>query len=1018
MKRGFLILFMAFLMITPFIFAENKADYSVENKLNQNEEANVIVFLRHPNIKAEFKNEQDKVLGKINYVYYRDRMQENYDFRLKHKYKTINAFSGHITREGLEKLKLDPDVEKITTTKNYKVSLSESLPLINATSANSLVVNNINMTGSGQSICIIDTGINYSHESFGSCSNASFLNGSCKKILNGTNMYAVNNNILDDHGHGTHVAGIAAANGSIKGVVPDASLIIVKACDSGGNCFEDDIIAGIEWCTLYKEQYNISVISMSIGDGGSYTAASCPVTWSSYINSAYAKNMTIVAASGNEFYANGISHPSCSGNVTSVGASYDYGNSKDNVTSYTNRFNNLDILAPGSVITSTSFDGGSVNKEGTSMATPLVAGAVALLSKYYKEEYGNSINQSAIYNALNSTGKRVLDSSTGFTFSRIDIYSAIISLDRKKPDLWNGLKLPINVNETTNVIFYVNATDTLIDMVLIEINLNGTLNGTAANYSVNKKIGNTYNFTLSSGNFTANQNISWRFYALDKNYNMNSTSMQSFIVNGITPNVVMNYPVNNSYLANGLVDFLFEVNDDGTNLTCSLHIDNAINKTNTTTSINAINNFTVLLAEKIYTSYVNCTDIESNSNKSETTRFTIDLTNPMVYLNYPLNNSIVSTKYFNYTAVDTNMQNCTLYGNWSGWHANKTINAGNNTMQNISADNLIDGNYLWNVNCRDKANRNAFNSTNYSAEIDTTKPAITIDWLHNKTYSYNNSLSLNLSVFELNNLDKKWYNIDNGQNITLNSNATLNVSVDRHVVNAYANDSLNNEAYSSLSFSIDMNYPNVMLISPSNETVKTDSDDITFNYNVSDGAVANCSLIINGAIDQVNAAITAGIEQSFTKTLSNGNYIWNVNCTDYGNLINSSLKYEITINVSSGDDGNNNQGNLGGSSSSSGSGGSSTVDEAEPLNNINEIPEIELPTLPNKEEIKTIGVDENANKNATTENRNMKIPLTGRAISLIKNAAQPKGIIIGILIISIVSYFVIRLRIRRTKNKG
>jgi len=48
----------------------------------------------------------------------------------------------------------------------------------------------------------------------------------------------------------------------------------------------------------------------------------------------------------------------------------------------------------------------------------------------------------------------------------------------------------------------------------------------------------------------------------------------------------------------------------------------------------------------------------------------------------------------------------------------------------------------------------------------------------------------------------------------------------------------------------------------------------------------------------------------------------------------------------------------------------------------------------------------------------MKIPLTGRAISLIKNAAQPKGIIIGILIISIVSYFVIRLRIRRTKNKG
>jgi len=1025
MKRGLAAL-ISLLLIMPYLtIAEIKVDSSVEKSLETNKEVNVIVYLKHPNIVAEYKNEQDRVLNRINYVYYRDRMQDNYDLRLKHRYKTINAFSGNITKNGLEKLRSDSNVESIVLSKNYNVQLNEARPLVNASTANSIVVNNFNITGRGQTICIIDTGINYSHESFGSCTESNFLNGLCAKVLNGTNTYSNNNNILDDNGHGTHVAGIAAANSSVKGIAPDANIIMIKACDASGSCPEADILDGIDWCTLYKEQYNISAISLSLGDGSSYTSATCPITWNSNINAAYAKNINVIVASGNEAYTDGISHPGCAANLTSVGAIYDdnvgsksWGGicsdsttAADKIVCFTNRFSNLDLLAPGSVIISTSKSGGTESKSGTSMATPVISGMVALLQQYYQEEFGNSLNQSRIYDALNGTGKKILDSSTGYTFSRADAYASIKSLDSKKPSIWNAIKLPAAVNTTTNAVFYVNATDTFLNMVLIEINLNGT----PMNYSVDKKTGSTYNFTLSSSNFSADQNISWRFYAIDKNNNTNITGLQSFVVDGNTPDVMIDYPLDNSFLQYNNVNFLFTANDGNADLNCSLYIDNSLNRTNSSTLTNVQTNFSVTLSEKNYAAYINCTDAQMNSNSSETINFTIDLTNPIVYLSSPLNNSISRAKNFSYAAVDTNLQNCTLYGNWSGWNANITSNAINNTLYNASIASLADGNYLWNVNCRDKSNRNAYNSSNYSIEIDTTKPEITIDGIYNKSYSYNNSLMLNLSVSELNGIVKKWYNIDGSQNITIDGNATINASVSSHAINVYANDSVNNEGYSSVSFSIDIEYPGIEIISPANNTVKTDSNSVDFAYNASDSAIANCSLILDGSVDQIDTSIIANAEQGFSKTLSNGEYSWNINCTDAANLIGTSAKYHIITNVSSSN--NNGGGSSGSSGSGGGSGGSGGGGSSEPLSETQpNNPVIEPSGLPlnvpeeNKKEKENNKNEAVADANSTAKDSKEKIPLTGRTISLIKSAAKPESLVISIFIILIIGYFIFRIK--------
>src|SRR3989338_1907740 len=95
---------------------------------------------------------------------------------------------------------------------------------------------------------------------------------SCSKVIGGWD--TVNNaaNPEDDHGHGTHVAGIVTSSDTTyKGVAPDAKIVAIKALNSAGSGLSSDIAAGIEWCVNNASSLNISVISMSIG-GNQYTS--------------------------------------------------------------------------------------------------------------------------------------------------------------------------------------------------------------------------------------------------------------------------------------------------------------------------------------------------------------------------------------------------------------------------------------------------------------------------------------------------------------------------------------------------------------------------------------------------------------------------------------------------------------------------------------------------------------------------------------------------------------------------
>jgi len=237
-------------------------------------------------------------------------------------------------------------------------------------------------TGAGVIIGIVDTGVDLSHPDLaGKIAASTDCTGSNgdSALCRGTGQ--------DDNGHGTHVSGIAAAatnNGTgIAGVAPDARVMVAKALDSNGSGSDADIVAGIHWVV----DHGARVVNLSVGDPSFAAAVYTSVSGSELgqgIEYAWSKGAVPVLAAGN----NGA-------------FSSNYGNLDALVVGATDRFGQRagysssigsakwGIMAPGGshdgdgnddiVSTWLTSAGSYATAAGTSMATPHVAGAVALL---------------------------------------------------------------------------------------------------------------------------------------------------------------------------------------------------------------------------------------------------------------------------------------------------------------------------------------------------------------------------------------------------------------------------------------------------------------------------------------------------------------------------------------------------------------------------------------------------------------------------------------------------------------
>jgi len=273
-------------------------------------------------------------------------------------------------------------------------------------------------------VAVIDTGIDWQHPDLNVVGGINCASGNPFRANCGGNGD-------DDHYHGTHVAGTIGAldNGiGVVGVAPGARLWAVKVLNSQGSGYTSWIVAGIDWVTARAAQ--IEVANMSLGGSGFSQAEYDAIQGAVNAGVAFA-----VAAGNSNADANNFS-PGGFDNVLSVSALADFDGSPgglgaptcrndqdDTLASFSNWGPEVDIVAPGVCIRSTypleKGEYGTIS--GTSMASPHVAGALALLAS--QNNPGNAQDVSYLYSAVTTAGNDVWtdDSPDGIQEPLLDV---------------------------------------------------------------------------------------------------------------------------------------------------------------------------------------------------------------------------------------------------------------------------------------------------------------------------------------------------------------------------------------------------------------------------------------------------------------------------------------------------------------------------------------------------------------------------------------------------------------------
>lgn len=229
-------------------------------------------------------------------------------------------------------------------------------------------------TGKGTVVAVIDSGCDVDHPDIKN------------NIIGGFNFVPgqPTNDFKDENGHGTHVAGIIAANGKIKGGAPDAKLLILKVFDKSGMCDSDRVARAVQYAADWvgPNGERVDIINMSLGGPEDNYALRTA------IDNAVRKNIFVVCAAGNS--GDGLEdtveldYPAAYSNTLSVGAI----NQNFSACYFTNTNKMVEVAAPGENIVSLYPGGSYVMMSGTSMACPHVSAFAACMIEKFSKRVG------------------------------------------------------------------------------------------------------------------------------------------------------------------------------------------------------------------------------------------------------------------------------------------------------------------------------------------------------------------------------------------------------------------------------------------------------------------------------------------------------------------------------------------------------------------------------------------------------------------------------------------------------
>ncbi len=309
---------------------------------------------------------------------------------------------------------LEADPEVVSVTIDHAVNATDDYT---DGAANVSSVWNSGYTGSGIGVAVIDSGINDSHTDLWD-STETHSRVVYRQDFTGTSNSNHNGARYDLYGHGTHVAGIIGGNGynsggQYEGVAPNVNLIDLRVLDANGTGSDSNVIAAIQQAIALKNTYNIRIINLSLGRGVPSSYTQDPLCQA--VESAWKNGIVVVVAAGNYGRlsvngSNGFGTITAPGNdpyVLTVGAMKSMGTmsrADDQLASYSSKgpttYDHVvkpDLVADGNLVVSLAAPGATLEANypadqvdgpgtnnyftlsGTSMATPVVTGTVALL---------------------------------------------------------------------------------------------------------------------------------------------------------------------------------------------------------------------------------------------------------------------------------------------------------------------------------------------------------------------------------------------------------------------------------------------------------------------------------------------------------------------------------------------------------------------------------------------------------------------------------------------------------------